>query len=474
MEQFLWGGALAAHQCEGAWNVDGKGPGIMDFVTAGSVDTERKIHQSLQKGFYYPNHEAVDFYHYYREDLKFFAEMGLKALRISINWPRIFPKGIEESPNKKGLEFYDNLFDEMRKYDIEPIVTLYHFEMPKYLSDKYDGFLSKEVIDYFTRYALTVMDYYKEKVTYWITFNEINNQADGAFNLHLYTNSGFTLDEKDPFREEKMLQASMNELIASAKVVHEAKKINKNFKIGCMLACVPLYPNTSHPDDIIASQKAMRRRYFYADVHVHGKIPYYAEKYFEDRGIHIDVCQEEIELLNKGTVDFISISYYMSKVVSAKRLEKSIKLFPQDNFYYAENEHLDRNPWGWAIDPSGLRFVLHDLYDRYKLPLMIVENGLGSYDEINEKGFIEDDDRIEYLSHHIKAMLEAMEEGVDVVAYLVWGILDIVSFGSGEMAKRYGMVYVDKDNQGRGTLERRKKKSFYWYKNLIEKNGALE
>lgn len=467
MNKFFWGGALAAHQCEGAWNVDGKGPGIMDFATGGSATTHRELHKELKEGAYYPNHEAVDFYGNYKEDLKMMAEMGITALRTSINWPRIFPKGNEEEPNERGLQFYDDLFDEMLKYNIEPVITLYHFEMPKYLSEKYDGFLSKKTIDYFEKYALTVIDRYHTKVKYWITFNEINNKADGAHSLHTYTNSGFILANDEPKRKEKMYQASINELVASARVIAKAKDISKDIVFGCMMAYVPLYPNTSHPKDILASQDAMNRRYFFNDVHVFGEIPGYTVAEWDRESIQVDLSNEELEWLKKGTVDYISISYYMSKVISHKALDGFYKAYPEDEFYYGENKYLDRNPWGWAIDPEGLRYILNDLTSRYKLPIMIVENGLGEYDSKNDEGFIEDDYRIEFLESHINAMLMAIEDGANVIGYLAWGILDIVSFGSGEMDKRYGMIYVDKNNKGEGTLKRERKKSFYWYKDLI-------
>lgn len=467
MSKFYWGGALAAHQCEGAWNTDGKGPGIMDYVTGGSADKAREIHTELKSDSYYPNHEAVDFYHHYKEDIKLLSEMGIKALRVSINWPRIYPKGIEEEPNEAGLKFYDSLFDELAKYGIEPIVTLYHFEMPKYLADNFNGFLSKETIGYFERYALTVIERYKEKVKYWITFNEINNQADGAHNLHLYTNSGFTLEDNDPDKKKKMLQASVNELIASAQVISEARKISDDLEFACMIAYVPLYPNTSHPLDVVASQKGMRRRYFYNDVHVFGEIPNYARAEWEEESIELDISNEELEILKKGTVDYITISYYMSKVVSHKEIDGFYKVFKDDEFYYGENQYLKRNPWGWAIDPDGLRYILNEINDRYKLPIMIVENGLGEYDHKDEEGIIQDDYRIEFLQEHINAVKEAINDGSNVIGFLVWGILDIVSFGSGEMEKRYGMISVDKDNNGEGTLKREKKASFYWYKDFI-------
>ena len=469
---FLWGGAVSAHQIEGAWNKDGKGMSIADVMTSGTNTVPRKITDGVQEGFYYPNHEAIDFYSKYKEDIKLFKELGINAFRTSIAWSRIFPKGIEENPNEKGLEFYDKLFDELIKNGIEPVITLSHFEMPYYLFEKYNGFASKETINHFVKYATTVMERYKHKVKYWMTFNEINNQADGQEPLHVWTNSGMKLDESRN-SEEQVYQAGVNALIASARVVKIGKQINPDFEIGCMMAYVPVYPATSHPNDMLASIKVMNRRFFYSDVHVRGEIPSYAIKEWESKGFKIDLSKEELIDLKKGAVDFIGFSYYMSKVVSTQSNNyiETIKDYP--NAGMIDNPYLSFSDWGWSIDPKGLRYILNLVYQRYNIPLFIVENGFGSYDKvINDK--IDDQYRIDYLALHIQAMNDAIiEDGVDVLGYTPWGIIDIVSFGTGEMEKRYGMIYVDKDNNGNGSLVRIKKKSFNWYKEVISSNGKI-
>ena len=471
-KNFLWGGALAAHQVEGAWNEAGRGMSIADVMTAGGNGISRKITEGIFENEYYPNHEAIDFYHYYKEDIQLFKEMGLKCLRTSISWSRIFPNGTEQEPNEAGLQFYDDLFDELIKNGIEPVVTLSHFEMPYNLYKEFGGFGNKEVIPLFVKFAKCVFTRYKDKVTHWMTFNEINNQADGQEDLHVWTNSAMILNETDN-KEEVVFQAAMNELIASAYAVREGKKINPNFKIGCMMAYVPIYPHSCNPNDMIASLKINERRYFYSDVHVRGEVPSYTQKYWERNNYNIEISEEEKAVLKEGTVDYIGFSYYMSGTVST---DMTIEGIPNKDFkgtQMVRNPYIESSDWGWPIDPVGLRYILNTVYQRYNVPLFIVENGFGAYDQLDENNFIKDDYRIDYLSKHIEQMeLAIVEDGVDVIGYTPWGIIDIVSFGSGEMEKRYGMIYVDKDNKGEGTLKRSKKMSFDWYKNVIATNGA--
>lgn len=471
-KNFLWGGALAAHQVEGAWNEAGRGISIADVMTAGGNGISRKITEGILEDEYYPNHEAIDFYHHYKEDIQLFKEMGLKCLRTSISWSRIFPNGTEQEPNEAGLQFYDDLFDELIKNGIEPVVTLSHFEMPYNLYKEFGGFGNKEVIPLFVKFAKCVFTRYKDKVTHWMTFNEINNQADGQEDLHVWTNSAMILNETDN-KEEVVFQAAMNELIASAYAVREGKKINPNFKIGCMMAYVPIYPHSCNPNDMIASLKINERRYFYSDVHVRGEIPGYTQKYWERNNYNIEISEEEKAVLKEGTVDYIGFSYYMSGTVST---DMTIEGMPNKDFkgtQMVRNPYIESSDWGWPIDPVGLRYILNTVYQRYNMPLFIVENGFGAYDQLDENNFIKDDYRIDYLSKHIEQMeLAIVEDGVDVIGYTPWGIIDIVSFGSGEMEKRYGMIYVDKDNKGEGTLKRSKKMSFDWYKNVIATNGA--
>ncbi|GEK89682.1 6-phospho-beta-glucosidase [Alkalibacterium putridalgicola] len=473
-KDFLWGGAVAAHQIEGAYDADGKGLSTADVLTAGNRESPRQITQGVLPGQYYPNHEAIDFYHRYKEDIKLFKELGLKAFRTSINWSRIFPNGDDVEPNEAGLKFYDDLFDELLKNGIEPVITLSHFEIPYALYENYGGFKNRKLIDFFVRYAETVMNRYKDKVTYWMTFNEINNQLDTFDELHTWTNSAVLFEEGDN-KEEVTVQASLNELIASAKAVKIGKAINPDFQIGCMMAYVPVYPYACHPKDMLASSKMMERRFFYSDVHVRGEIPIYALKRWEREGFDLEYTEEDLLSLKEGTVDYIGFSYYMSTAVTTlDDLDgQPIRDFPEAKV--VGNPYLEANDWGWQIDPDGLRYTLNTVYQRYNKPLFIVENGMGAYDTVDSDGKIRDDYRVEYLEAHIKAMHEAIAiDGVDVMGYTPWGVIDIVSFGSGEMEKRYGFIYVDKDNQGNGTLKRRKKESFAWYQKVIEENGLQD
>ncbi len=466
---FLWGGAVAAHQLEGGYQEGGKGLSIMDVTTAGSRTTPRRVTDEILPGEEYPNHEAIDFYHRYKEDLKLFGEMGFKCFRTSIAWTRIFPKGDEAEPNEEGLKFYDDMFDECHKYGIEPVITLSHFEMPLHLTKEYGGFRSRKVIDFFVRFATVCFERYKDKVKYWMTFNEINNQANFNLELCVYGNSGIRFREGDN-KEEVMYQAAHYELVASALAVKAGHKINPDFQIGCMIAMCPIYPATCRPEDILMAQKAMQKRYYYTDVHVRGAYPPNITSHWKRKGFSIDCTQEDLAALKEGCVDYIGFSYYMTFATEYKK---------ENPFYeYDEAGGLVKNPyvkasdWGWQIDPVGLRYALNWFTDRYPVPLFIVENGLGAYDKMEEDGSIQDDYRIEYFKMHIEQMKKAVEEdGVDLMGYTPWGCIDLVSAGTGEMDKRYGFIYVDKHNDGTGDLSRRPKKSFYWYKKVIESNG---
>ena len=468
-EDFLWGGAVAAHQVEGAWDADGKGVSVVDVLTAGAHGVDRRITDGIQDGCYYPNHEGIDFYHHYKEDIKLFAEMGFKCFRTSIAWTRIFPNGDEEEPNEAGLKFYDDLFDELLKYHIEPVVTLSHFEMPYHLVKEYGGWKNRKVIDFFVRYALTVMKRYKDKVKYWMTFNEINNQKNYRYPLFGYTCSGVIFsEERNP--EECMYQVVHHELVASALVVKKGHEINPDFKIGCMMAFVPLYPYSCHPDDIMFAALSMHDRYLFGDVHVRGEYPRYILREWERKDFRILITEEDRRILKEGTVDYVGFSYYMSNAVKANAVMDGNGLdgFPGS----VSNPYVKKSDWGWQIDPEGLRYSLNMLYERYQKPLFIVENGFGAVDEIQPDGSICDDNRIAYLKAHIEEMKKAvLEDGVELMGYTPWGCIDCVSFTTGEMKKRYGFIYVDRDNEGNGTLERKKKKSFFWYKKVIETNG---
>lgn len=467
---FLWGGAVAAHQLEGGWKEGGKGVSVADVMTAGRHGVARKITDGVLEGEYYPNHEGIDFYHRYKEDIALFAEMGFKCFRTSIAWTRIFPNGDELEPNEEGLQFYDDLFDECLKHGIEPVITLSHFEMPFHLVKEYGGWRNRKVIDFFVRFAEVCFERYQDKVKYWMTFNEINNQANFHDDFAPFTNSGIVYEEGEN-REPVMYQAAHYELVASAKAVAIGHAINPDLQIGCMIAMCPIYPYSCSPRDILKAQKAMQMRYYFTDVHVHGYYPKFILKYWESKGYEFDISAEDLETLVMGTVDYIGFSYYMSFAIKGPETSDG-------SYEYDETKDLVRNPhveasdWGWQIDPEGLRYSLNWFQDMYHLPLFIVENGFGAIDQVEEDGSIHDPYRIDYLQAHIKEMKKAVvEDGVDLIGYTPWGCIDLISAGTGEMKKRYGFIYVDKDNEGNGSLERSKKDSFDWYKEVIASNG---
>ncbi|WP_159723049.1 6-phospho-beta-glucosidase [Enterococcus sp. CSURQ0835] len=471
-KDFLWGGALAAHQFEGGWDAAGKGPSVIDVMTAGAHGVPREITETIEADKFYPNHEAIDFYHHYKEDVALFAEMGLKCLRTSIAWTRIFPNGDEAQPNEAGLKFYDDLFDELLKYGIEPVITLSHFEMPLHLAREYGGFRNRKVIDFFAKFAEVCFERYQTKVKYWMTFNEINNQMDTNNPIFLWTNSGVIVKPGERAKEV-MYQVAHNELVASAKAVMIGKKINPEFQIGCMVSHVPIYPYSCDPADIMAAEEAMHQRFFFPDVQVRGYYPNYALKEFEREAYQLDIRSEDLNILAKGTVDYVAFSYYMSTVVKADVENDNLGNVVNGGLPNGvENPFIESSDWGWAIDPEGLRYTLNRLYDRYQLPLFIVENGFGAIDELEADGSIHDAERIDYLRKHIEAIEKAVDyDGVELMGYTPWGIIDVVSFTTGEMKKRYGMIYVDRDNEGHGTMKRYKKDSFAWFKQVIETNG---
>src|SRR5699024_4710273 len=400
---------------------------------------------------------ATDFYHHWKEDIALFAEMGFKSYRMSISWTRICPNGTKEV-NEEGLAFYDQVFDELLKYGIEPVVTINHFDMPMHLADNFDGWSSRETIDYFLFYCETIFNRYKDKVKYWMTFNEINIlRSWNTLGIH-------STDEQIRY------QAVHHLFVASAKAVELGHQINPDFQIGMMVCYILTYPGSSHPGDILAALQANRELEFFMDVQVKGEYPAFKLKEFERKGIEIKKEPGDDEIIKKGTVDYIGFSYYMSAV--AVREGEDAELVIGNQMKVAKNPHLETSDWGWAIDPTGLRIALSKMYDRYKVPLFVVENGLGAYDEVEEDGSINDDYRIEYFQKHIAAMKDAIElDGVDLIGFTPWGCIDIVSAGTGEMKKRYGFIYVDLDDDGEGTMTRSRKKSFDWYKQVIESNG---
>lgn len=470
-KDFLWGGALAAHQFEGGYDQGGKGLSVVDVLTAGAHGVPRQVTETIEDNVYYPNHEGIDFYHRYKEDIALFAELGLKCLRTSIAWSRIFPKGDETEPNEAGLQFYEDVFNELLANGIQPIITLSHFEMPLHLARRYGGFRSRQVVDYFVRFAEVCFTRFKKQVTYWMTFNEINNQMDTRNPLFLWTNSGVQLAEgENP--QQVMYQVAHHELLASARAVKVGKAINPDFQIGCMVSQIPIYPFSCNPEDVMAAEEAMRQRFFFADVHVRGKYPNYALKELARQGIKIEMLPSDLQELAEGTVDYLGFSYYMSTTVKAGASQAEANVVNGDLPNSVENPYLSASDWGWTIDPVGLRYTLNRLYDRYQIPLFIVENGFGAIDELTADFQIHDASRIDYLGKHIKEIKKAVElDGVDLIGYTPWGIIDVVSFTTGEMKKRYGVIYVDRDNEGNGTLKRYKKDSFVWYQRVIQSNG---
>lgn len=471
-KNFLWGGAVAAHQLEGAYNVDGRGLSVADVMTGGSNKVARRITDGVIAGENYPNHKGIDFFHTYKDDIKLFAELGFKCFRTSISWSRIFPNGDETEPNEKGLQFYEDLFDELLKYNIEPVITLSHFEMPYYLTQKYGGWTNRKLIDFFVHYSETVMKRYKDKVKYWMTFNEINNQTTLSTDIFGWVNSGIRFSKlENP--EKSMLQAAHHELVASALVVAKGHEINPDFKIGCMCSFVPYYPYSCNPDDIVIAQESMHERFLFMDVHARGHYGSYAKKEWErtGNGPHMEPGDEEI--LAKGAVDYIAFSYYMSNTVKADVDDKSVGVYGS-NSHSVKNPYVKVSDWGWSIDPVGLRYALTLMWERYEKPLFIVENGLGAFDKLNDDKTCDDSYRIEYLGRHIREMKKAVEiDGVDLIGYTPWGCIDVVSFTTGELAKRYGFIYVDLNDDSSGTGNRYKKKSFDWYKNVIATNGEV-
>ncbi|MBW4838741.1 MAG: glycoside hydrolase family 1 protein [Paenibacillaceae bacterium] len=458
---FLWGGSVAANQLEGAYQEEGKGLSIQDVLPHGvkTPPTDAPTKDNLKL-------IGIDFYHRYKEDIKLFAEMGFKTFRTSIAWSRIFPKGDEAEPNEKGLQFYDRLFEECLKYGIEPMVTLSHYETPLHLTREYNGWANRKLVEFYTHFAKTVFTRYKDKVKYWLTFNEINSILEHPFM------SGGIVTPKEKLSLQDLYQAIHHELVASAAAVQIGHEINPDFKIGCMVLSLPTYPLTPHPDDVIQAMHTDHQNTFFLEVHARGKYPGYMKRFFQENGIQLDFEPGDEETL-AYTVDFISFSYYMSicETANSENQPKS----EGNLFGGVSNPHLPSSEWGWQIDPKGLRYILNLFQDRYQKPLFIVENGLGAADQLtpNERGelTVEDDYRIDYLRAHLLQVAEAIADGVEVMGYLVWGCIDLVSNSTAEMKKRYGLIYVDRHDDGSGTLERYRKNSFHWYRKVIGTNG---
>ena len=461
-KDFLFGSASAAYHFEGAWDKDGKGPAVADVVpTTQNKRTEKPEPGNLK-------HRAVEFYDRYQEDVALFAELGLKTFRTSIAWSRIYPKGIEEEPNQKGLKFYDDLFDELLKYDIEPIITITHSgEMPLYLADNYNGFANKEVIGYYEKYVRTVIERYQDKVKYWLTFNETNGSARMPF---FY--AGVSQDE-DTITEELTQQINHNIFVASAKAIKIIKEINPELQVGCTTIQGLYYPLTSKPEDFMQAYIDNRERLFYTDVHAFGEYPEYKLKEFEEKGFNLDITDEELRILKENTVDFLAYSYYQSGVSSKETSKEKAEVV--NILSRTPNPHLEQNEWEWIIDPEGLRVLLNVLHDRYNLPQLIVENGHSQIEELEEDEdgnlTVLDDKRIDILKQHLLQLNEAIGDGVKVIGYTNWAVMDFVSGTTGTMKKRWGFIYVDFNDDGSGSMKRYKKKSFDWYNKVIATNG---
>ncbi|WP_270370964.1 glycoside hydrolase family 1 protein [Aerococcus urinaeequi] len=475
---FLWGGATAANQFEGAWNEGGRGPATSDTAVAVAPEDRKNISDFAapmnrervlfaledQEGLY-PKRWGSDFYHRYKEDIALYAEMGYKTFRLSIAWSRIFPNGDDKEPNEEGLAFYDAVFDECLKYGIEPLVTLSHYETPIGIALNYGGWKNREVIDLFVKYGQTVLERYQNKVKYWLTFNEINIMGISGYV------GGALLFEDGKQNLSDMYQAAHHQFVASSLVTKFAHELKADLKVGMMLARMEAYPATPNPLDVMESIHKDHENLFFSDVQVRGKYPAYTKRFFKENNIQVEMAEGDEDILAAHPVDFMSFSYYMSSIARHNPDEGAGAT--AGNFSISEeNPYLEASDWGWQIDPVGLRITLNKLYDRYQVPLFIVENGLGAFDKVESDGSIHDDYRINYLKSHIQQMHEAIEDGVDLMGYTPWGCTDLVSASTSEMSKRYGFVYVDADDQGNGTFDRSRKDSFFWYRDVIQSNGA--
>lgn len=465
-EDFLWGGAIAANQAEGAFDVDGKGLSIADFheykkqlgkddrLEHATISASDDMFINDEKK-YYPKRYAIDFYHTYKEDIKLMAELGIKCFRTSINWTRIFPTGIEEEPNEKGLNFYDNVIDELLKYGIEPVITLSHYEMPIYLVENYGGWTSVKTVEAFEKFSFACLKRYSNRVKYWITFNQIN--------LLSFNTLGFTSSQvKNEL--EATYQAVHYQFVAQSKVKEIANRLDLDIMVGTMLSDKIAHPATCKPEDVLFNYRKNQMEYLFGDVAMRGEYPGYAHRFFYENNLAIKMTTEELELIKNNTMDYLSFSYYYTKINDSE-----INTFsPMDK---SKNPYLNTSEWGWEIDPIGLRTALNMYYDRYQCPIFLTENGLGARDKF-EEGKINDDYRIEYLEKHFIQMKEAIKDGVNLIGYCLWSPVDIVSCSSAEMVKRYGVIHVDMDNLGNGTKRRTPKKSYNWYRNIIETNGT--
>lgn len=479
-EGFLWGGATAANQIEGGWREGGKGWSVSDAARAHfdadvkdysrhNQITTRDIEEALahpEDEVNYPKRHGSDFYHHYKEDIALMAQMGFKVYRMSIAWSRIYPNGDDEQPNEEGLQFYDDVFDELKKYSIEPLVTMSHYEPPLNLVLNYDGWYSREVVGFFEKYVKTICERYKHKVKYWLTFNEVDSMI-----RHPYTTGGL-IEDRFPGKnfEEVCYQAMHHQFVASALATKICHEIIPDSQVGCMITKLTYYPYTCKPEDVLETQRRMRSIYAYSDTQVFGEYPSTLLSYYKNHNIHIVKQPGDDQIMKQYPVDFFSFSYYMSSCVAAD--ETGLDVTPGNTILAVKNPYLETSEWGWQIDPIGLRISLVDLYDRYRKPLFVVENGLGAKDELTADGQVHDPYRIDYLRKHFKCMLDAIEEdGVELMGYTSWACIDLISESTKQISKRYGYIYVDLDDLGNGTYNRIRKDSFYWMQKVIENNS---
>lgn len=467
---FMWGGSIAAHQCEGAWNRDGKGPAIMDFATQGSVDSQREFTSKVLADKVYPSHDAIQFYDRYEEDIALFAEMGFTALRISIDWSRIYPNGDDNEPNQKGIDFYSKVIDCLISYNIEPIVTLYHFELPMNLVHKYGSWTNRKVIDFYLRYVETVMNEYKGRVKYWVTFNEMNHIDPQTEASDIFTYMIAGLKYSDMLKpKETLAQVGYNMTLAGVKACELGRRIDSSNIMGCVFGLTPVYPINSDPQIALDALLATDRDYYQIDAMCKGSFPNYKILEYQKYGIEIGLHPEDKEFFKKGTLDFIGLNYYSSSVMMSEGNDSEKTLFTA-----YQNPLLQQSKWGWAIDPVGLRYSVNHTYRKYNLPIMITENGLGALDIMDSNNLIHDEYRIDYIRDHLIELKKCcLDDGIPVLGYLTWGPIDLVSATTGEMRKRYGFIYVDKNDDGTGSYKRYRKDSFYWYRDVIKNNNII-
>lgn len=483
-KDFYWGGATAANQYEGGWNEGGRGPALTDYTTGATAQTHRLItyinadgttgaydsmkaerlpdgaKHSVVDGYYYPNHNATDFYHHWKEDIALFAELGLKMFRMSISWPRIYPHGNDEKPNQEGLDFYRQVFEELKRNGIEPLVTISHYDDPAYLETELGGWQNPDTIGFYEKYCHTIFEEYKDLVRYWLTFNEIN--------------SAILMPTFVPNLPKEMVKPCYiklhNQFVASAKVTKYAHENYPAFRIGCMIAGMVSYPLTCDPKDILYNQQQIQNLFWYCgDVQVKGRYPFYAKKIWEKYDLDPSFFEKDADILKEGKVDMFTFSYYST---TANSTHADVAKDGGGNLSLgAKNPYIQYSDWGWGMDPDGLRYILNEINDRYDVPVIIVENGLGAIDTLEKDNTVHDPYRVEYMKKHVEAMREALNDGVDLIGYTPWGIIDLVSASTGEMRKRYGVIYVDMDDEGKGTMNRYRKDSFFWYQQCIASNG---